>query len=288
MSIAYPANTTYSTNLIRFNVTLSETGSCEYSLNSGATNISMNTFDNITFSNSSTLSGGAYTIRFYCNDSAGNRNDTELVLFSISNVEIVKSMTGLVSWWRFEGDAKDSVGSNDGTIYGAIFTSSGKYGGAYQFKNTTADYITTPLNINDSKSWSYIFWINTYDMTGVKQVIDGGNHNPRIFFYQGIFNIDYKNYSGVYKGPIDYTPTTNVWHHFAITWNESTLILYEDGINVNSSIINDGMLYSVATVRLGSIFGGASFNGTLDEVMIFNKSLSASEVADLYNIDLSS
>ncbi len=84
ITVNSPTSITYSTSLIGFNVTLNEDGYCLYSLNSGVTNITMNTTDNRNFHNSSSLTDGSYTIIFYCNDSAGNRNDSMNRSFAVS------------------------------------------------------------------------------------------------------------------------------------------------------------------------------------------------------------
>jgi len=84
VTINSPTSTACSTGAIAFNATLNEAGYCSYSLDSGVTNISMNTSNNLTFYNASTLSVGSYNVKYYCNDSSGNRNDSMNVDFSIS------------------------------------------------------------------------------------------------------------------------------------------------------------------------------------------------------------
>ena len=39
----------------------------------------------------------------------------------------------LVSYWRFENNADDETGANDGTVTGATYTANGKFGGAYAY-----------------------------------------------------------------------------------------------------------------------------------------------------------
>ena len=69
---------------VSLNVTLNENGTCLYSTDSGATNNSMDTLDNLTFTKTAILNEGSHAVVFYCNDSVGNRNDSEPVTFSIS------------------------------------------------------------------------------------------------------------------------------------------------------------------------------------------------------------
>ena len=89
ITIDSPENTTYNTDEIWFNVTLNEnTDTCLYSLDNS---------DNITMSNDTlthfyhqnvSMSGGAHTVVFHCNDSVGNMNSTEIT-FKISEIQYV-------------------------------------------------------------------------------------------------------------------------------------------------------------------------------------------------------
>lgn len=65
------------------NISLDEQGSCLYSTNFGVTNGSMDTIDNKVFTKTLGLTDGGYTVNFYCNDTAGNRNESMNVSFSI-------------------------------------------------------------------------------------------------------------------------------------------------------------------------------------------------------------
>ncbi|MBS3075763.1 right-handed parallel beta-helix repeat-containing protein [Candidatus Pacearchaeota archaeon] len=95
VTVNSPLETAYiSGYVLIFNITLSEIGYCEYSLDLGVTNLTMNTIDNLTFYNSSSLSDGAYTAIFYCKDNNGNRNDNTKVLFSLSPTEEKKNYDG--------------------------------------------------------------------------------------------------------------------------------------------------------------------------------------------------
>ncbi len=85
VNIISPLNQTYNVSSVDFNATINEYGNCEYSLNNGATNISMGTIDGKNFSatNSSMLNGD-YNSNFYCVDAVGNLNYTEKVSFSVN------------------------------------------------------------------------------------------------------------------------------------------------------------------------------------------------------------
>jgi hypothetical protein len=87
VTINSPTNTSYNTSAITFNITvtdnLTSVDSCRYSLN-GATNISLENFaGNFWNASNSSMTEALHTAIFYCNDTAGNLNSTESVVFTV-------------------------------------------------------------------------------------------------------------------------------------------------------------------------------------------------------------
>ena len=84
VNITRPENKTYNIQIIPFNFSLNESGYCEYSLNNGLTNYTMTANSSLTGFNATntSIADGSYTVRVYCNDTAGNKNYTSSVTFS--------------------------------------------------------------------------------------------------------------------------------------------------------------------------------------------------------------
>jgi hypothetical protein len=77
----------------------------------------------------------------------------------------------------------------------------------------------------------------------------------------------------------------NKWVHIVGTYNSSTAVIYINGFSEGSSLITltTPPLNSTG-INLGSLINANyCFNGSIDDVMIFNRSLSAAEVQALYN-----
>ncbi len=80
-------------------------------------------------------------------------------------------------------------------------------------------------------------------------------------------------------------PADGKWHNVIWIWNGSSLSLYVDG---NAETVTVAGTFTVNTVlngvlRMGSyLTGGADLSGSLDDVRIYNRALSAAEVANLY------
>lgn len=84
ITIISPASTTYTSSSISVNVTLNKEGNCRYSMDSGATNISLTAnSSNTGFSSIYTASSATYNLFVYCNDSFGYSNSTN-VSFTVS------------------------------------------------------------------------------------------------------------------------------------------------------------------------------------------------------------
>jgi len=73
--------------------------------------------------------------------------------------------------------------------------------------------------------------------------------------------------------------TTNTWTHLAGTYDGATLRLYVNGVQVNSRAQTGAIAISTNPLQIGgdSIYG-QYFQGRIDEVRIYNRALSATEV----------
>jgi len=88
--------------------------------------------------------------------------------------------------------------------------------------------------------------------------------------------------------------TTGVWHHLAVTVSRKSpgILWYLDGVNLPNSTplipSETGSLLNAEAMRIGafnasSFDGKSNFDGSLDELQIFNRALTATEVANIYN-----
>ena len=97
-----------------------------------------------------------------------------------------------------------------------------------------------------------------------------------IYYYD---NIEYINSSTT-------TWTKNRWYHVAATYNGTTMLLYINGILENTKHINFTIEQNQTNLLIGYGTYGY-FNGTIDEVAVWNRSLSRTEIENLYNLSVS-
>jgi len=194
-----------------------------------------------------------------------------------------------------------SGNSNNGTVVNATPTSSGKFGGGFDFDGVDDTIINMgvqqSLNFTEKEEFTFSAWINTpvtiANSRGLVSVIDGGSTTPGL-------GVDNQNPSRLNFAFINQTGTTlslacnsprvsaNTWMHSTGTFNGSLLSIYVNGVLCSSTTVS-GLPRAPTGANGGQFWiGGLSgtgkyFNGTIDEVLIFNRSLSAGEIQSLYN-----
>ena len=82
--------------------------------------------------------------------------------------------------------------------------------------------------------------------------------------------------------------TLNVWTHYACVFNGTDIALYKNGIlNItdnNDTGLSMNLSYETASRKIGSFSdGNGQFSGGIDEVRIYNSSLTALEITEIYN-----
>ncbi|MBM3228577.1 hypothetical protein FJZ20_01700 [Candidatus Pacearchaeota archaeon] len=160
---------------------------------------------------------------------------------------------GAVSWWRFEGNAKDEFGKNNGIIYGANCDVGGKFGNSCNFTGgsnpnvTNASYIEVPSapDLNGLNEFTYLAWVKADRFNPVslhnqimgKSVHAGGEGraqmgmwvNPGVYQWwePEIIHGRAETIIGRFdrEGP---TLELNQWHHIALVFYGNDLEIYVD------------------------------------------------------------
>jgi hypothetical protein len=210
---------------------------------------------------------------------------------------------GLVGYWPFCGNANDESGNgNDGTVNGATLTEDrfGDTNAAYFFSgadcNTRIDATVNTNSINSSNQYTISLW--------VKKTGDGCIIHPRILeFYSpddvGLFQINWDvvgneilsvetgNETGEFQSISYYSSEwLNSWHNLTVTCDEDSLILYDNGVFA-SGVSYNGQPRLTTNGSFGRMNHPAfnTFQGSLDDIGIWNRALSAEEVQQLYTLN---
>jgi parallel beta-helix repeat protein len=209
---------------------------------------------------------------------------------------------GPVAHWKLdEGGgsiAYDSVGTSDGTIYGAAWTT-GLLGGALDFDGD--DYVETSddssLRFTQYDSFSICSWLKpvegiTHSYITCKMRASGqsGYFGYRTLAGSGPkfgFSIE-KSMSGevvIYTG----LASSGEWHHVTAVYDNTDMKIYLDGElkNTDTFDLNTGSTapdkaFTIGARSVDSLID-TYFDGAIDDVRVYERALSTVEIEELYN-----
>jgi hypothetical protein len=212
---------------------------------------------------------------------------------------------GLVGCWKFdEGSgvtAIDSSGSfNDGlmvnTTYSADTPPQSLSTFALRFNNTYSgnaySYVTIPdsLSLRPSSGLTLAAWVKTDTNEGRLRVIiskqyGSSNHDSFVLWCHddGRLWFSLEGVGVIQSGQ----PPLNEWHHIVATYNGSFMRLYMDGVEQSSGAATGSILYDNNTVLIGADSNQADhtpdegWSGAIDEVLIYNRALNETEIAQI-------
>lgn len=203
---------------------------------------------------------------------------------------------GLVALYEFNGNANDSTtNSNHGTVVGATLTSDrfGNANQAYHF-NGIDQLIQAPsksyLDLSGNES-SVSFWAKFEGTSSTRHILgksDGAfNNNKWIFYYstapnQVSLHVNRISGGSTFSAPATFNYDTTTWHHFAITKSGTAYTMYIDGANVAQSSGPSPLPSTTGLFTMGSVEGLGWFQGSLDNVRVYSRSLNVSEIRYLY------
>ena len=199
--------------------------------------------------------------------------------------------TGRVGEWRFEyGNSTwtyDETGVNNGTVVGANHTDEGRVGKGYEFDGVD-DYIAVNKQImNASEDFAVSVWYKTShpnnNIVIMDADIDGSWSSDGWTFSYGFFRIA-DGSSGI-NTPVFYNRDGN-WHHVGVVRDGTDIKVYSDGsLNSTTDISSLGEIGNINLNYIGKRGGGVPeyWNGSIDEIIIWNRSLSVDEIEELYN-----
>ena len=238
----------------------------------------------------------------------------QVTQFNKLNNEVVNepltwfNKAGLVGYWKFsEGNGTQILdisgnqhnGNVNNTITAPTWNISGKYGYGLTFNKTKEDFLDIPFtqDLNLTDNFTIVFWGYPYDITNNKVVLGRGNviqqnveysvsmfGNGKIAFFvdtTGGIGIDRADSNGSYRA--------NEWMHIAVSYNSHQVKFYLNGTMDSAfNITGKPDVSSNLSLRIGAIdYQGQGmidwFNGVLDEVMLFIRTLTPTEVYAIYN-----
>ncbi|MBI2912643.1 MAG: LamG domain-containing protein [Chloroflexi bacterium] len=195
--------------------------------------------------------------------------------------------SGLVSWWPGEGNANDIWDANPGTLMGGAGFASGIVGQAFNLDGVD-DYVEIADSASfDMASFTLEAWIKTDDAGAGRRRIISQQPNLVNYWLMGLNSNRLE--MGSSKDGILLTKggllNDSAWHHVAVARDAgSAAYWYVDGAQAGSQGISDTSTYTFAAPVYISRMPGWDeyFHGFVDEVSVYNRALSASEIQAIY------
>jgi len=227
-------------------------------------------------------------------ETLGSATDSETI-----KDDVMLENHGAVAWLSLGGSLDDSIGSNDGTSVGGVDCSvDGKYGKACKFDGVN-DYLNlgNDPSVNFNSEVTLSAWIRLNHLP-LNPLGNGGN---RIISRNALGGSDGYFLAAV-PGPhiafgirgvsSDYLESSvalevGKWYHVVGIKSLSTMSIFVNGGELESkSVLNsNSLLPNTSPLYFGTYGSIGFFNGTIDEVVMFDRALNAGEVASLYNFD---
>jgi hypothetical protein len=187
-----------------------------------------------------------------------------------------------------------SGNGNNGTIFKAIYNNTGGYLNDGSFIFNGSQYVTTTsLNYNFSQGLTIMAWIKTNKLISddgeiiSRYVSQNGNRSWSLYINDGKLT-----FAGSIDGITVVTEIGNTfindsnWHFVSGVWNGSELRVFIDGLldsvigtALNSIVNPPNLKIDIARARRSPYF-----NGSIDEPIVFNKSMTDLQIWDYYNI----
>jgi len=222
-----------------------------------------------------------------------------LLLSSICHADI---WSGLVGWWKFDeassgtcgGATPDSSGQNNsGACQASPTYSSGKIGAGAITLNGSSQYVlvanSASTDLTGKISLCCWFKLNASAATFVA-FIDKEDWASSEGYYIGMKSGGSKSlYFGFNRGANEIDTGNNVytngtWNHICGVYNGSGEVIYLNGAQILTGGNATAPASTVNGVTLGYDFtnSGHYISGSLDDARIYNRALSAGDVAMLY------
>jgi regulation of enolase protein 1 (concanavalin A-like superfamily) len=183
----------------------------------------------------------------------------------------------------------------NGTLTGGAAWAAGNSGNAVDLDGTN-DYVALPSGVvSNVDTMTMAAWVNLDTVSNWSRIFDFGSGTTKYMFLApksgatGNIRFEIKNGSSVNSVEGTSALATGGWHHVAVTLNGATGTIYVDGQKVGSGGVN--IRPSQLGVTTQNWIGRSQFSadpyldGRVDEFRIYNRALSAEEVALVINGD---
>lgn len=216
-------------------------------------------------------------------------NSTVLLMHFNNNSEVGENDYLVYDW---------SGNGNNGTVFGPTFNSSGgKFFGSFEFDGISDNIVIEDSDILDIiDQLSIEFWVRINDISNQETILAKGdaidtspysfliNPDKSIIFYVVSQSEEYTYVSSTSLEPYEFYHIVGTWKYNHTT-GDSMISLYVNG-NLEDYRSETGvyppLLKNDYNLIIGQGPGYGNFNGTIDELVIYNRTLTEDEILEHY------
>ena len=284
----------------RVTLSVAATG-CEvsYQWRFGTNNIIGATSPTFAITNFQAFDAGTYSVVL------SNQNELIISAAAVLTVDdsCLAAPQGLVALWPGEGNAKDPINWNDGTVRGNLLYTNGIVGEAFTFRNpnTLISIPTAPfLNLSSEAGFTIEGWVNPSNaLNGTLWEWSSGDLGVQVGLSSAgsisisrSIAVNLRDTSGI-SHPFSTAAnvmTNGVFQHVAVVYTRSngTAQIYRNGLLLTNRNVGNFVPQTGYPLHLGGRPSGeaavtGAFGGAMDEIALYERALTAVEVQDVFN-----
>ena len=204
----------------------------------------------------------------------------------------------LTGYWKFDEDSGSVISDSSSNGYvgsisgGASFSSIGKNGHALALDGSSGHADVGSLNLKGHSSGTVSLWAKPLSTSGLQYLFNiGGTSCDGALLLRlnaGKLELVYTDRTGTVHTPysVAYTAPSS-FDHFVVTWDPAVqkIMLYKNTAVLLNYTWTDGLRNPLMSdISFGYCSGsGRYYNGTLDEIRLYSRALTPTEIGQLYS-----
>lgn len=206
----------------------------------------------------------------------------------------------LVSYWKLDessGNAADAHASNTLTNNGSTAYAAAKINNGADLDGSNDYFSRAAQTWGVANEWSWQLWVKADSFVGNPRILFLSTGTSGSSFYNNVtfgiastgsvFFQNYNSTGGTIKNATYGTLVISTWYHLVGTWDGTTMKLYVDGseVTLTFDVNNSGTMTDTSRAwYIGATNSGtALYDGLLDEIGVWSRAITASEVTSLFN-----
>lgn len=195
--------------------------------------------------------------------------------------------SGVVSYWSMEGNSNDEKGVNNGTDTSITYSSGDGKVSQGALLNATSDKINCGSTgiPSGTSSRTIACWVRRSGANPVIAFQYGSGAGAGRMFSLYVSPTDLNMYGIAADVTKSATFTASTWYHVAVTYNGTTVELFKDGssLGTGTPTLNTDSATTFTIGHDNGTWAGGGSVGNIDELGVWDRVLSGTEISDLYN-----